>query len=197
MLFSVKLLFTRFVFALKSLSHVRMFVTPWTVAHQASLSFTIFWSMLKLMSFESMMPSNHLILCHPLLLKPSIFLSIRVFSNESALCLIWPKDWSFSISSSNEYSELISLKIDWFDLLAVQETLKNLLQHRSSKASVLWHSAFFMVPLSHLYMPTGKTIALTISNLSSSFYGCVDWNPHWESYHVWCHTELKPSSPLS
>ena len=94
--------------------------------------------------------------------------------NESALRIRWPKDWSFSISSSNEYSELISLKIDWFDLLAVQETLKNLLQHRSSKASVLWHSAFFMVPLSHLYMPTGKTIALTISNLSSSFYGCVD-----------------------
>ena len=116
----------------------------------------------KLMSTESVMPSNHLILCHPLLFLPSTFPSIRVFSNESALRMRWPKYWSFSFSSSpsNEYSGLISSRIDWFDLLAVQGTLKSLLQHHSSKASILWHSAFFTVQLSHLYMTTGKTIAL-------------------------------------
>ena len=115
------------------------------------------------MSIESVMPSNHLILCHPLLLLPSIFPSIKVFSNESALRIRWPKDWSFSfnISPSNEYSGLISFRMDWFDLLAVQETLKILLPHHSSKASVLWHSAFFRVQFSHPYMTTGKTIALT------------------------------------
>ena len=113
------------------------------------------------MSFESVMPSNHLILCHPLLLLPSIFPSIRVFSNESVLHIRWPKYWSFSfsISPSNEYPGLILFRIDWFDLLAVQETLKSLLQHHNSKASILWHSAFFMIQLSHLYMTTGKTIA--------------------------------------
>ena len=121
------------------------------------------WSLLKLMSIELVMPSNHLILCHPLLLLSSIFPSIRVFSNESVLCIRWPKYWSFSfsINPSNEYSGLISLRIDWLDLLAVQGTLKSLLQHHSSKASILWRSAFFTVQLSHPYMTTGKTIALT------------------------------------
>ena len=120
-------------------------------------------SLLKLMSIESVMPSNHLSLCRPLLLLPSIFSSIRIFSKESVLCIRWPKYWcfSFSISPSNEYSELISFRTDWLDLLAVQGTLKSFLQHHSSKASVLWHSAFFMVQLSHPYMTTGKTIALT------------------------------------
>ena len=128
--------------------------TPWTVARQASLSITNSQSLLKLMSIESVLPSNHLILCHPFLLLPSIFPSIRVFSNESVLCIRWPKYWgfSFSISPSNEYSELISFRMDWFDLFAVQGTLKSLLQHHSSKASVLQSSAFFIVQLSHLYM---------------------------------------------
>ena len=137
--------------------------TPWTAARQASLSITNSWSILKLMSIESMMPSNHLILCRPLLLPPSIFPSIRVFSSESVLCIRWPKDWSFSfsISPSNEYAGLISFMMDWLDLLAVQGTLKSLLQHHSSKASILQHSAFFLVQLSHPHMTTGKTIALT------------------------------------
>ena len=132
-------------------------------ACQASLSFTISWSLLKLMFIESVMPSNYLILCRPLLLLPSIFLRIRVFSNESSLCVRWPKYWSFSfsISPSNEYSGLISFRIDLFDLLAVQGTLKSLLQYHSSKALILWCSAFFMIQLLHLYMTTGKTIALT------------------------------------
>ena len=131
---------------------------------QASLSLTLSPSLPKFMSIESMTLSNHLILCYPLLLLPSIFPSIRVFSNESALCIRWPKYWSFSfnISSSNEYSVFISFSIDWFDLLAVQETLKSLLQHHNLKASVLWHSAILMVQLSHPYLTTGKTIALTI-----------------------------------
>ena len=148
----------------QSLSCIRLFVTPWTAACQPFLSFTIFWSLLKLMSVELVMPSNHLFLCHPLLLLPSIFPSIRVFSNELALCIRWTKYWSFSfsISPSNEYSGLISFGIDWFDLLAVQGTLKSLFQRHSSKASILQHSAFFMVQLSHPYMTTGKTIALTI-----------------------------------
>ena len=129
-------------------------VTPWTAAHQASLSITNSWSLLKLMSIESVMPSNHLILCRPLLLLPSIFPSIRVFLNKSVLCSRWPKYWSFSFSicPSNEYSGLISFKTDWFDLLVVQGTLKSLLQHHSSKASILWHSAFFIVQLSHPYI---------------------------------------------
>ena len=127
--------------------------TPWIAAHQASQSITNPWSLLKLMSIESVMPSNHLIFCHPLLL-PSIFPSLRVFSNESVLQIRWPKYWSFSfsISPTNEYSGLISFRKDWLDLLAVQGTLKSLLQHHSSKASVLWHSAFFIVQLSHPYM---------------------------------------------
>ena len=147
----------------QSLSRVQHFVTPWTAAHQASISITNSQSLPKLMSIESVMPSNHLILCLPLLLLPSIFPSVRVFSNESALHIRWPKycSFSFSISLSNEYSGLISFRIDWFDL-AVRGTVKSLLQHHSSKASVLWHSTFFIVQLSYPYITTGKTIALTI-----------------------------------
>ena len=135
-----------------------------TAAHQASLSFTISQRLHKVMSIESVMPSNHLILCSPLLFPPPIFPSIRVLSNESALRIRWPKYWSFrfSIRPSNEYSGLISFRIDWFDLLAVQGTLKSLLQQYSSKASILQHSAFFMIPLTHLYTTTGKTVTLTI-----------------------------------
>ena len=146
----------------KSLSHVQLFAAPWTIARQVSLSFTISQSLLKLKSAESVMPSNHLIPSR-LLLLPSIFPSISVFSNESVLQIRWPKYWSFSfsISLSGEYSGLISFRIDWFDLLAVQGTLKSLLQHHSSKASILWPSAFFIVQLSYPYMTTGKTIALT------------------------------------
>ena len=136
---------------------------PWTAAHQASLSVTNSRSLLTLMSIESVMPSNHLILCCPLHLLPSVFSSIRVFSYESVLHIRWPKYWSFSlsISPSNEYSGLISFRIDWFDLLLVQGTFKSLLQDHTSKASILWHSACFIVQLSHPYMTTGKTIALT------------------------------------
>src|SRR5574340_1134366 len=151
------------VSSVQSLSHVQLFATPWTAARQASLSITNSWSLPKLMSIESVVPSNHLILCRPLLLLPSIFPSIRVFSNDSALPIRWLKYWSFSfsISPSNEYSGLISFRMDWSDLLAVQGTLKSLLQHHSSKASFLRCSAFFTVQLSHPYMTTGKTIALT------------------------------------
>ena len=143
--------------------HVRLFVTPWTAAHQASLTFTVSQSLLKSTSTELVMPSNHLILCHPLLLLPSVFPSIRVFSHQLAFHIMWPDYWSFSfnISPSDEYSGLISFRIDWFDLLAVQGTLKSLLQCHSSKASILRCLAFFMVQLSHPYMTTGKTIALT------------------------------------
>ena len=148
--------------SVQSLSRVRLFVTPWTAARQASLSNTNSRSLPKLMSIESVMPSSHLILFHPLLL-PSIFPSIRVFSKESALHIRWPKDWSFSfsISPSNEHTGLISFRMDWLDLFAVQGTLKSLLQHHSAKASILQHSAFFLVQLSHPYMTTGKTIVLT------------------------------------
>ena len=164
------------------LSHIRLFTTPWTAACQASLSFTISRSLLKLMSIESVMPSNHLTLCHPLLFLPSIFPIIRVFSNESAFHIRWPKYWSFSfsISPSNEYSGLISFRMDWLDLFAVQGTLKILLQHHSSKASMLQGSAFFMVQLSHPYMTDGKTIALTrrtfVSKVMSCFLiCCLGW----------------------
>ena len=144
------------------LSRVCLFATPWTAARQASLSITDSWSLLKLMSIASVMPSNHLILYSPFLLPPSIFPSIRVFSNESVVRIRWPKYWSvsFSISPSNEYSGLISCSIDWLDLLAVQGTLKSLLQHHSSKASILQRSVFFIVQLSHPHMTTRKTIAL-------------------------------------
>ena len=149
--------------SVQSLSHVQLFVTPWTVARQVSLSITNSQGLLKLMSIKLVMPSNHLILCHPLLLLPSIFPSIRVFSNESVLCIRWPKYWSFSFSNSpsNEYSGLISFRMDQFDLLAVQRTLKSLLQHHSSKASILWCSAFLIVQLSYPYMTTGKTKAVS------------------------------------
>ena len=152
-----------FINSVQLLSHVQLFVTPWTAAHQASLSINNSRSQFKLMSITSVMPSNHLILCHPLLLQPSIFPSIRVFSNESVHRNRWPKYWSFSfsISPSNEYSWLISFRMVWLDLLAVPASLKCLLQHHSSKTSVLRHSAFFIVQLSHPYMTTGKTIALT------------------------------------
>ena len=138
-------------------------MTPWTAACQASLSITHSWSLFKLMSIESVMPSNHLLLCRPIFLPPSVFPSIRVFSNESVLRIRWPKYWSFSfsISTSTDYSGLISFRKDWFDLLAVQETLRSLLQHHSSKASVLRCSGFFIAQLSHPYMTTGKTIAFT------------------------------------
>ena len=149
--------------SLQSLSRVRIFVSSWTVTLQASVSITTSRSLPKFMSIESVMPFNHHILCRPLLPLPSLFTSIRVFSNESALHIRWPKYWSFifNISSSSKHSGLISFRMDWLDLLAVQGTLKSLLQHHSSKASILWHSAFFIVQLSHLYMTTGKTIALT------------------------------------
>ena len=159
-------------------------MTPWTAAHPASLSIPNSQSLLRLMSIESVMPSNHLILCRPLLLPPSIFPSIRVFSNESVLHIRWPKHWSFSFSKnpSNEHSGLISFRMDWLDLLAIQGTLKSLLQHHSSKASILRCSAFFIVQLSHPYMTTGKTIALTRQTfvgkvISLLFYGEGNGNP--------------------
>ena len=156
------LLVNRLCGGVHSQSHVQLFVTPWTAARQLPLlSFTNSWSLLKLMSVESVIPSNHVILCHPLLILLSIFPSVRVFSNELALRITLPKYWHYSISPSNEYSGLISFRVDWLDLLAVQGTLKSLLQHHSSKASILWPSAFFMVQLSHLDMTTEKTIALS------------------------------------
>ena len=153
---------TRSHSSVQSLSLVQL-CTPWTAARQASLSITSSQSLIKLLFIESVMPSNHLILCRPLLLVPLIVPSIRVFSRESALHIRWPKYWSlsFNISPSNEYSGLISFRMDWLDLLAVQGTLKSLFQHHSSKASILWHSAFFIVQLSHPYVTTGRTIALT------------------------------------
>ena len=152
-----------YVCGLRHFSCIWLFVIPWTAAHQAPLSSTISQSLLRCMSIESVMLSNHLILCCPLLLLPSIFPSIRVFSRESVLCIRWPKHWSFSfsISPSNEYTGLIAFWMDWFDLLAVQGTLKSLLQHHSSKALILRCSGFFIVQLSHPYMTTRKTIALT------------------------------------
>ena len=144
--------------SVQSLSRVQLVATPWIAPHQASLSIASSQSLPKLMSIESVMQSNHLILCRPLLLLPSIFPSIRVFSNESALCTRWPnyQSFSFNISPSNEHTGLISFRMDWLDLLAVQGTLKSLLQHHSSKISILWHSEFFIVQLSHPYMTTGK-----------------------------------------
>ena len=144
----------------QSLSCVQLFLTPRTAAHQTSLSFTVSWTLLKFMTIELVILSNHLILCHPLLLLPSIFPSIRIFSSESAVCIRWPEYWSFSINPFNEYSGLIFFSIDWFDLLAVQMTL-SLLQHCNLKAWIFWHSAYFMVQLSHPYTTIGKTIALT------------------------------------
>ena len=169
--------------SVQSLSHAQLFVIPWTTACQASLSITNSQSPPKPMPIESVMPFNRLILCHPLLLLPSIFPSIRVFSNESALCIRLPKDWSFSfnISPSNEHSGLISFRMDWLDLLAVQGTLKSLLQHHSSKAWILRCSAFFTVQLSHPYMTTEKFIALMrwtfVGKLMSLFFNCcLGWS---------------------
>ena len=149
--------------SVQSLSHVLLFATPWTEACQDSLSITNSQSLLRLISIESVMPSNHLILCWPLLLLLSIFTTIRVFSIDSALCIRWPKYWrfSFNISPSNEHPGLICFRMDLLDLFSVQQTRKSLLQHHSSKASIFWHSTFFIVQLSHPYMTTGKTIALT------------------------------------
>ena len=184
--------------SVQSLSHVQLFATPWTAAHQASLSITNSQSLLKLMSVESVMPFNHLILCRPLLLPPSIFPSIRVFSNKSVLHMRWPKYWtfSFSISPSNKYSGLISFRMDWLDLLAVQGTLKSLLQHHSSKASILQQSAFFTVQLSHLYMTTGKTIPLMrrtfVGKVMSLLFNMLSW--YEELTHLkrpWCWEKLK------
>ena len=145
----------------QSLNYVQLLATSWTITHQTSLIITISWNLLNLKSTESVMPSNHLILCHPLLLLPSIFPSIGIFSNELVLPIRWPKYWNFSLSISPS-NELISFRTDWLDLLEIQGTLRNLLQHHSSKPSILWHSAFFMVQYSHPYMTNGKTIALTI-----------------------------------
>ena len=145
----------------QSLSHVQLFVISWTAAYQASLSFTISRNLLRLMSINSVMPSIHLILCHPILLLPSVFPSIKVFPCESPLHIKWPNYWGFSIRPSSEYSGLISFRIDWFNLLVIKGTLKSILQHHSSKASVLQCSAFFMVRFTHAYMTPGKTIALT------------------------------------
>ena len=152
----------------QSHSHVRLFETPWIAGRHPSLSFTISWSLFKLVSIDSVLPFNHLIFCRPLLLLPSIFPSIRVFPNQSALHNRWSKYWSFSISPSYEYSGFISLRIDSFDLLAVQGPPKSLLQHHTSKASILWRSAFFMVQLSHPYMTNGKTVSLTTGTFVST-----------------------------
>ena len=163
-------------------SRVRLFATPWTTARQASLSITNSQSPPKPMSIESVMPSNHLIFCCPLLLLPSIFPSIRVSSNESALHIRWPKYWnfSFSISPSSEHPGLISFRMDWLDLLAVQRTLKSLLQHHNSKASILLHSTFFIVQLSHPYLTGAKTIALTrrifVDKVMSLLLCCLGWS---------------------
>ena len=168
--------------SVQSLSCVQLFVNSWTEARQASLSITNSWGPPKPMPIESVMPSNCLILCRPLLLLPSIFPSIRVFSNESALCMRWPNYWSFSfnISPSSEHPGLISFRMDWLDLLAVQGTLKSLFQHHSSKASILQCSAFFRVQLSHLYMTIGKTIALTrwtfIGKVMSLLFNMLSWS---------------------
>ena len=166
------------------LSCLWLFATPWTIAHQASLSITNSWNPPKPMSIESVMPFNHLILFRSLLLLPPIFPSLRVFSNESALCIRWPKYWSFSfkISPSNEHPGLISPRMDWLDLLAIQGTLKSLLQHHSSKASILWRSAFLIVQLSHPYMTTGKAIALNrwtfIDKVMSLFFNMPHLGDH-------------------
>ena len=187
------------------ISHVQLFGTPRTAACQASQSITTSRGLLKLMSVELVMPSNHLILCHPLLLLPSIFPSIRVFSSESVLYIRWPKYWSFSfsVSPSSEYSGLISFRMDWLDLLAVQGTFKSLLQHHSAKASILQRSAFFIVQLSHPYMTTGKTIAwfnpvelgMTVISVSSGKVGRGDESldtPTPGDSHV----ALRPACPL-
>ena len=170
--------------SVQSLSQVRLFVTPWTAAHQAFLSITKSWSLLKLISIELVMPSNHLILCRPLLLLPPIPPSLRVFSNESTLRMRWPKYWSFSfnISPTNEHPGLISFRMDWLDLLAVQGTLKILLQHHSSKASTLCCSAVFIVQHSRPYMTTGKTIALT--RWTTYWQNSISKEHEWKTFYI-------------
>ena len=180
-----------FLFYLSSVplfSHVRLFATSWTAECQASLSITNSRSLLKLTFIELVIPSKHLILYHPLLLPSSIFPSNRVFWNESVLCIRWPKYWRFSssISPSNDYSGLISFRMDWLDLLAVQGTLKSLLQHHSSKASILWLSAFFIVQLSHPYMTTGKTIALTRWTFVGKVMSLLCWQSNVSEYSLGC-----------
>ena len=177
MYFKIKIYMT-----VQLLSHVWLFATPWTPAQEISPSITNSQSLIKLMSIESMMPSNHLILCHPLLLPHSVFTSITVFTKGSLLPIMWPKYWSFSfsISPSNEYSGLISIRMYWLDLFSVQGTLKRFIQHRSSKAPILQCSAFFIVQLSHLYVTTGKTIALTRQTFAINLY----WNWNWMCFCV-------------
>ena len=187
--------------SVQSLSCVRFFATPWIAARQASLSITNSWSLLKLMPIESVMPSSHLIPCCPLLLLPPIPPSIRVFSNESTLCMRWPKNWSFSfsISPSNEHPGLISFRMNWLDLLAVQGTLKSLLQHHSSKASIFRCSAFFTVQISHPYMTTGKTTALTRQTFVGklgSFKGLVLQKGSENLYACCCRASLRKSAHL-
>ena len=179
------------------LNYVLLFVTPWTAARQTSLSFTILWNLLIFMSTELVMLFKHLIFCFALLLLPSIFPSIRVFSNELALHIRWPTYWSFSISPSNEYSGLISFRIDWFDFFAVQGTLKSLLQHHNLRALILQHLAFLMGQLSHLYMTTGKTMALSIQNFAGKamtllFNTLFQFSSVTQSYPTFC----KPQSTL-
>ena len=188
--------------SVQSLSHVQLFATPWTAVHQGSLSIMKLLEFAQLMSIESLMPFNLLILCHPLLL-PSVFLSTRIFSNESVLCIRWPKYWSFSfsISPSNEYLGLISFRIDWFDLLAVQGILNNLIQYHSSKASLLWCSAFFIVQLSYPYMIIGKNIALTrwnfVSKIMSLLFNMLSRQPQicrW--HHLYGRKQRRTKEPL-
>ena len=168
----------------RSPSCVHLFTTPWTAARQASLSLTVSQSLPEFMSIKLVMPSNHLILCHPLLLLPSIFSNIRIFSNESALRIRWPKYCSFSISPSKEHSGLSSFKTDWFDLLAVQGTLKSLLQHHNSKTLIFQHSTFFIVQLLHLYITARKTIALSIQTFVSKVISlCLNTLSRFQSWH--------------
>ena len=185
-IFCVCVVFSAFS-SVQLLSRVRLFATLWTAAGQASLSITNSRSSPKLMSIESVMPSSHLILCRPLLHLPPIPPSIKVFSNESTLHMRWPKYWSFSFSigASNEYPGLISFRMNWLDLLAVQGTLKSLLQHHSSKASILWSSAFFAVQLSHPYMTTGKTIALTRLGCCDSWGRKESDTTEWLNWTEW------------
>ena len=177
------------VVIVQSLSHVWLFATPWTAARQTSLSLAISWSLPKFSSIEAVMPSNHLILCHPLLLSPSIFPSFKVFSNELALCIKWPKHWRFScsISSSNEYSGLVSIRIDWFDLLAVQRTLKSLLQHRSSKASILWQLTF--IKSNYLLLTSFHSVSSflhTVKSLWFPFFFFLSFNVEISSQTMLC-----------
>ena len=183
-----KSLARRFPLVVQSLGHFQLLATLWTTACRVSLSFTISWSLLKLITIESVMLSNHLILCHPLLLLPSVFPSIGIFSNEWSLCIKWPKYWNFSISPSKEYSGFISFRIAWFYLLTVQRTVKSCLQHHSLKASILHFSSFFIAQLSHAYMTTGKTIArqyIKKQRHHFAYKGPYSQSYDFSSRHVW------------